>query len=166
MEVDEKTMQALLHRIELLESANLPKELRTYVPGVWNDWSGGEPPVKDWQTLVDIEQRSKEILTTTKVGAHRWDWTYGKYNDWDIIRFCIVTNKENLERMEAITREHNMTREERVSKFQHYLAELFKDGPPDSSYGDSALKENMDSSAHHPAKPFARSGRRSSRLRP
>ena len=115
----------------------------------WSDWSGGNPPIRDWQTLVDIQQRSKEILTSVKVGAYRWDWTYGKYNAWDIIRFRLVTDEDTLKRKEAA--ESNKSeglkgREKAALEFQHELSEIFADGPPDSSFGDSAF-DNSSSAA-------------------
>ncbi len=126
MEVDEKTGQPLYG---------------------WIDWSGGNPPDENWRALVDIEERSGRMRKSVQVGARDWGWTYGKYNHWDIIRFRLVTNEDTLERKEAA--ESNKSeglkgREKAALEFQHELSEIFKDGPPDSSFGDSVMKENFE----------------------
>ncbi len=200
MEVDEKTMKALLHRIEVLENAQTPESLRTYYPdvwypirfgkcpgecpvdgealvdvelsngeikyiqvaamcswwqetdeayvvcfrllssvytlGVWNDWSGGKcPSTKDVPTLVDIELRSGEVITSVHTGYHHW---HHRNIQSDIVRFRMVTAEEELERKEAEGRPTKETRAWYAWNFQRDLGEIFKDGPPDSSFGDSS----------------------------
>ena len=105
----------------------------------WSDWSGGNPPSKNWRALVDTEQRSGRICKSVRVGAFDWGWTYGKYNHWDIIRFRFVTDEDTLERKKAQDHEMGKTPNERIAEARGHGG-----ASDDSSFDDSVMKENFE----------------------
>ncbi len=121
--------------IEFLEERDSPPPSR-YALGVWNNWGGGRcPSTKDVPTLVDIELRSGEVVTSVHTGYQLWG--HRDRGD-DIVRFRMVTDEEEEERKEAEGRPTKETREWYAWDFQRNLSQIFKDGPPDSSFDDSS----------------------------
>ncbi len=130
----------------------------TYTLGVWYDWTGGDPPVKDWHTLVDIEQRDGRVKTSVTVGAHKWSWSYGEYYYFDIVRFCIVTNEEKQERKEAIAREMGKTPNERITEARGHGGASDDDDDSSSAGSPQRSTAGEDTSRHNDGLPPMKEG--------
>ena len=100
MGVDEKTMKALQHRIELLESANLPGGLRTIHPGVWYFKRMGSCPVDD-DVLVDIALSNGKIKYAQVASMCVWQQ---EISEAYVVRFCLSSTTEPADRFHRMSK--------------------------------------------------------------
>lgn len=122
MDVDEKTMQEMLHRIELLESANLPGALRTCLPGVWYFKREGACPV-DGDALVDIALSNGKIEYAQV--ASKCVWMQKIYESY-VVRFRLSSTTEPADRFQCMDKKDLETELEKAERQVTHLRDLHR----------------------------------------
>lgn len=87
-----ESFQADALRSVIVELRKEVKRLRAKVDEGWITWAGGECPIKDRRTVVDVKFRNGDTLAAQPPHMWRWGHGDGDGDEWmDIVAYRIAT---------------------------------------------------------------------------